>query len=319
MSDGPAYPPVDPQWHKLLALSAHELRKPLSPIAGYLRMLAVFGPLTDQQQKLIRDIENLYLNFPKLADELDVDRLEICNESEIVHPALTAKRTDKKIMLRKLPATTDELLKSYGSLFRSKVLRGERNGVEYAFGGVELLDCFYDVFAVNMRDLGTPVFGKRLFASILKELDGDAELCLGAVAESYPPQCSGLPLTNWTWEGVDGSESSGDTTWGAYAVQGTYDGEAFTVTQPPVMLALYDPMAPEDPTGGEPGAGDEQTLQAIQEELPDALGEAYLGSYPDNGWLWVDVMWDDGTWHKLHQKHFGADPEPGFIIYNWKL
>src|SRR4030095_5793909 len=31
------------------------------------------------------------------------------------------------------------------------------------------------------------------------------------------------------------------------------------------------------------------------------------------------AMWDDGTWRKLHQKHFGADPEPGFIIYNWKL
>ena len=31
------------------------------------------------------------------------------------------------------------------------------------------------------------------------------------------------------------------------------------------------------------------------------------------------AMWDDGTWHKLHQKHFGADPEAGFIIYNWKL
>jgi signal transduction histidine kinase len=71
MSDGPPYPPVEPQWHKLLALSAHELRKPLSPITGYLRMLASFGPLTDQQQKLIREIEKLYLNFPKLADELD--------------------------------------------------------------------------------------------------------------------------------------------------------------------------------------------------------------------------------------------------------
>lgn len=149
--------------------------------------------------------------------------------------------------------------------------------------------------------------GEVIAQGTVLDVDGDAELCLGAVAESYPPQCSGLPLTNWTWEGVDGSESSGDTTWGAYAVQGTYDGEAFTVTQPPVMLALYDPMAPEDPTGGEPGAGDEQTLQAIQEELPDALGEAYLGSYPDNGWLWVDVVWDDGTWQDAADADYGED------------
>jgi polar amino acid transport system substrate-binding protein len=31
------------------------------------------------------------------------------------------------------------------------------------------------------------------------------------------------------------------------------------------------------------------------------------------------AMWDDGTWHKLYQKHLGVQPEVGFIIYNWKL
>lgn len=139
------------------------------------------------------------------------------------------------------------------------------------------------------------------------DVGGDAELCLGAVAESYPPQCSGIPVTNWTWEGIDGAESSGDTTWGAYAVQGTYDGEQFTVTQPPIMLALYDPMMPEDPTAGEPGAGEEAELLEIQEELPDILGEAYLSSYPENGWLWIDVVWDDGTWQDAADEDYGED------------
>lgn len=137
------------------------------------------------------------------------------------------------------------------------------------------------------------------------DVGGEAELCLGAVAESYPPQCSGLPISNWTWDSIEGSETSGDTTWGSYAVQGTYDGEELTVTKPPIMLALYDPMMPEDPTGGEPGAGDEETLLAIQEDLPDALDDAYLGSYPENGWLWVDVVWDDGTWQKAADDDYG--------------
>lgn len=139
------------------------------------------------------------------------------------------------------------------------------------------------------------------------DVGGEAELCLGAVAESYPPQCSGVPITNWTWDGIEGSETSGDTTWGSYAVQGTYDGEEFTVTQPPIMLALYDPMMPEDPTGGEPGAGDEKTLLAIQEDLPEALDEAYLSSYPENGWLWVDVVWDDGTWQDAADADYGEN------------
>lgn len=152
-----------------------------------------------------------------------------------------------------------------------------------------------------------PPEGEVIAQGTVMDDGGDAELCLGAVAESYPPQCSGVPITNWTWDGIEGSETSGDTTWGAYAVQGTYDGEEFTVTQPPIMLALYDPMMPEDPTGGEPGAGDEETLLAIQEDLPEALDEAYLSSYPENGWLWVDVVWDDGTWQDAADADYGDD------------
>lgn len=152
-----------------------------------------------------------------------------------------------------------------------------------------------------------PPEGEVIAQGTVLDLDGDAELCLGAVAESYPPQCSGVPITNWTWDGIEGSETSGTTTWGAYAVQGTYDGEEFTVTQPPIMLALYDPMMPADPTGGKPGQGEEDELLAIQEELPGILHEAYLGSYPENGWLMVDVVWDDGTWQDAADDDYGDD------------
>ena len=150
-----------------------------------------------------------------------------------------------------------------------------------------------------------PPEGEVAAQGTVMDVGGDVELCLGPVAESYPPQCSGIPLTNWSWDGVEGSESSGDVTWGAYALQGTYDGEEFAVTQPPIMLALYDPMPFPDPTNGEAGTGDETTLLEIQEELPDLLGDAYLSSYPENGWLWVDVVWDDGTWQDAADDDYG--------------
>jgi hypothetical protein len=152
-----------------------------------------------------------------------------------------------------------------------------------------------------------PPQGDVIAQGTVMDVGGEAELCLGPIAESYPPQCSGIPIAGWTWEGVDGSESSGDTTWGAYAVQGTYDGEEFTVSQPPVMLALYDPMMQDDPTGGEPGQGDEATLAEIQDELPEILQEAYLGSSVENGWLFIDVVWDDGTWQKAADDDYGDD------------
>ncbi|WP_404433033.1 hypothetical protein LG299_02005 [Microbacterium lacus] len=150
-----------------------------------------------------------------------------------------------------------------------------------------------------------PPAGDVIAQGTVMDVDGAVELCLGAIMESYPPQCSGVPITNWTWDDIDGSENSGEVTWGAYAVQGTYDGESFTVTEEPIMLALYDPMMAEDPTGGEPGEGEEAELLSIQEELPDRLGEGLLGSGPQDGWLWVDVVWDDGTWQDAADAEFG--------------
>lgn len=151
-----------------------------------------------------------------------------------------------------------------------------------------------------------PPTGEVIAQGTVLDKDG-AELCLGAIAESYPPQCSGIPITNWTWDRLDGSETASGVTWGAYAVTGTYDGEEFTVSGDPIMLALHDPMMAEDPTGGEAGKGDEQTHAAVSDELMAGLGDQVLSTYPDNGWLWVDVVWDDGTWQAAADEEYGPD------------
>ena len=72
---------------------------------------------------------------------------------------------------------------------------------------------------------------------------GRPELCLGAVAESYPPQCSGIPLKGWRWaDHTDLYDQAGDIKWGSFAVTGTFDGTTFTVTSA-IPAALYDPIA----------------------------------------------------------------------------
>ncbi len=152
-----------------------------------------------------------------------------------------------------------------------------------------------------------PPEGEVVGTGTVMDVDGAPELCMGAVAESFPPQCSGIPLEGWSWDGVDGSETSGTTRWGAYAVTGTYDGAVFAVSGAPLPLALYDPMAPDDPTGGEPGTATEAELIAVQDELTDRFRDTatYLGSYPDSGYLWVDVVWDDGTLQQAADDDFG--------------
>jgi signal transduction histidine kinase len=50
---------TDPNWPKLLSLTAHEFRSPLTVVAGYIRMLLKdrAGPLNDQQRRLLEEAE----------------------------------------------------------------------------------------------------------------------------------------------------------------------------------------------------------------------------------------------------------------------
>jgi hypothetical protein len=71
------------------------------------------------------------------------------------------------------------------------------------------------------------------------------QLCLGAVAESYPPQCGGPAVADFAWGDVGFEEASG-VKWGSYALTGTFDGTTFTVTDA-IPAALYDVgAAPQD-------------------------------------------------------------------------
>lgn len=50
---------------------------------------------------------------------------------------------------------------------RNQVRKARKHGLEARSGGQDLLEDFYGVFAHNMRDLGTPVYSRRLFAEVL--------------------------------------------------------------------------------------------------------------------------------------------------------
>jgi len=113
-----------------------------------------------------------------LADKLNVRYLELRQEREVVHSALTQRNDTKVIMRLNLPSTSAELWDSFKSKLRSQIRTGQKNEFDVRFGGKELLADFYRVFSQNMRDLGTPVYSRGLFASILKNFGDEAELCV---------------------------------------------------------------------------------------------------------------------------------------------
>lgn len=145
--------------------------------------------------------------------------------------------------------------------------------------------------------------------TVISDEDGPVMFCLGPVLESYPPQCSGPQIIGWDWADVRHSETAGGVTWGTYAVQGTWDGDAFTVTQPAIPLALYDPPANLDPRTdpANPGAGSPAELELLQQELQQAEQPDLLESWIENGYLFVTVVYDDGTLQEAFDARYGPD------------
>lgn len=123
------------------------------------------------------------------------------------------------------------------------------------------------------------------------------QLCLGAVMESYPPQCTGPALRNWDWSRVDDEEGASGYTWGSYLVTGTWDGVQFTQTKDPIPLSLYDPSPPAGPAPweGTTGSGSEAQLELIRAEIFSSGDSSILGSRTTNGYLILNVFYDDGS------------------------
>ena len=80
--------------------------------------------------------------------------------------------------------------------------------------------------------------------------DGDgAELCLGGVMDSYPPQCGGPSLVGWDWADHRGDfESASDVRWGDFVVTGTFDGTSVT---PSDVVPVDEFEEPDDSAGFE--------------------------------------------------------------------
>lgn len=99
-------------------------------------------------------------------------------------------RSHKSRMLLQLPGSSSAVLPSFTSKLRSQVNKALKQGFTTRIGGPELLDDFYDVFAENMRDLGSPVHSARLMQEVLAAFFGDARLVV--VYRSQEPVAAAL-------------------------------------------------------------------------------------------------------------------------------
>ncbi|MVA77570.1 hypothetical protein GC722_16320 [Auraticoccus sp. F435] len=158
-------------------------------------------------------------------------------------------------------------------------------------------------------DPGTVLWGR---GTLIETGDGGPQLCLGAVAESYPPQCSGLAVAGLDWQQVPDLQQASGVRWTEGYVVGTLAGETFTLTgpvgsepppgaTPPPATEPSFPQLCEDPfRGGDPGAGADPT---DQERLHRELGElpGYVSSWVSDGVSLVNVV-VTGDAEEAHQR-----------------
>lgn len=124
----------------------------------------------------------------QFAKEVGVEHIELRHQAP-VRTQLPFK-TSKVSMRLDLPGGADELWKMLGAKIRNQVCRPEKEGMVARVGKSEELGSFYDVFAENMRDLGTPVYSRLFFKNILEAFPQSTWIC--TVYKGPVPVASGF-------------------------------------------------------------------------------------------------------------------------------
>jgi serine/alanine adding enzyme len=128
------------------------------------------------------------------AERLGVDLMELRTRQPL---DIDLPRSDRKItVLKSLPDDPETLWKDgLKAKVRSQVRRPMKEGMEARIG-TDLVDPFYDVFSVTMRDLGTPVLPKTFFEEIASRMSD--QVVFSVVEDEGRPAAAGC---GFLWKG----------------------------------------------------------------------------------------------------------------------
>ena len=99
----------------------------------------------------------------------------------------------KVTMVLPLEASSEKQWTGFNPKLRNQVRKAEKNGLSCTVGHLELLDDFYRIFARNMRDLGTPVYGKEFFRNVLSSFPETTRI----FAVSYQGKTIAAGIGSW--------------------------------------------------------------------------------------------------------------------------
>jgi FemAB-related protein (PEP-CTERM system-associated) len=118
-----------------------------------------------------------------VAEEWGVDYLEIRSRRHLGERFPSSEH--KVSMTVDLNPNADALWSSVRTP-RQDIRRGYKNGFTVRFGGVELLDEFYEVLSESWRDRGTPIYQIDYLRRVLTTFPENVRLCVVSASDGTP-------------------------------------------------------------------------------------------------------------------------------------
>jgi len=118
----------------------------------------------------------LYQQAVQMCEEYKVDILDLRHRqsNSLSLPPLGSKAT----LTLQLDSNPDQMWKRFDAKLRNQVRKAQKSGLTASWSGIDGLPDFYEVFAINMRDLGSPVHSLRFFTAIFEEFSHSVKLML---------------------------------------------------------------------------------------------------------------------------------------------
>jgi serine/alanine adding enzyme len=122
------------------------------------------GVVADSEE--VRD--RLLTGASDLGRELGTRYIELRQGHE---SSISWRHASTKVTMEiELTTTTDEYWKRLSSGMRNKIRQGQKHNLRCQWGGPEAIPIFYQIFATNMRNLGTPVYPRKFFEIQMRHL-----------------------------------------------------------------------------------------------------------------------------------------------------
>jgi len=154
----------------------------------FLNYGGVLADSSDVERSLIEEMFHLGLRLK--TSHIELRQLHAMDIFQSWHSYNYREKTHKVRLILDLPDSSEELFKSFKSKLRGQIRRPQKEGMKALIGSSELLDDFYKVFSINMRDLGSPVHSKRLFKEICQQFKENVRV--GVVYYKDNPVATGV-------------------------------------------------------------------------------------------------------------------------------